>query len=157
MFALDWRVSCPTPMEFAGHLLELLPENIHSSISESLLEASQNYVDHTVTAFYLTFYKPSVVGASCVARSLTGTDILSSSERQAFWLQLARIIDLIDVMEAQDKLLEGRTLCKPITVSNVVTKKPSIASKVAALSQSKTAIASGNSSPVCATQATRQA
>mmetsp|Transcript_29199 Transcript_29199/g.47928 ORF Transcript_29199/g.47928 Transcript_29199/m.47928 type:complete len:291 (-) Transcript_29199:109-981(-) len=157
LFALDWRVSCPTPMEFVRYLLELLPEKINSSISESILEASQKYVDHTATDFYFTSCKPSVVGASCLASSLIGTDILSSSERRAFWLQLARITDLIDVMEAQIKLVEGRTLCKPITVSNVATRKPIISSKAAALSQSKTAIASGNSSPVCVTQTARLA
>lgn len=163
LFALDWRVACPTPMEFVRHLLELLPEKVKSS--DDLLEACEKHVHHTSTDFYFTFCKPSVVAASCLASTLTGTDILSSSERQAFWLHLAKITDLIDIMETQNKLLKGRTLCKPISVSKkpskpTVSKKPSklaVTSKAITVSQTKTIVSSRNSSPVCVTQAAPQA
>jgi len=151
--ALDWRVSCPTPMEFARHLLELLPEKVDS---EDLLQACRKHLDQTSTDFYFTFCKPSVVGASCLASALTGTDILSSSERQAFWLQLASVTDLIEVMEAQKQLLKGRkpTKSKPSAVSKKSSKSIST-SKV--LSQRNSIIASGSSSPVCVIQTARQA
>ncbi|KAL7538960.1 hypothetical protein ACHAXR_012497 [Thalassiosira sp. AJA248-18] len=160
LFALEWRVSCPTPMDFVMHLLELLPEKIST---EGLLVASQKHVEHTSTDFYFTFCKPSVVGASCLASCLAGTDILSSSERQAFWLQIARITDLIDVMEAQNKLSERIPICKPASLtkkSSSITSKlsSSITSKVALFTQQrKTAAALGESSPVCITQTARGA
>eukprot|EP00571_Detonula_confervacea_P006939 CAMPEP_0172320742 /NCGR_PEP_ID=MMETSP1058-20130122/41293_1 /TAXON_ID=83371 /ORGANISM="Detonula confervacea, Strain CCMP 353" /LENGTH=296 /DNA_ID=CAMNT_0013036069 /DNA_START=131 /DNA_END=1021 /DNA_ORIENTATION=- len=155
LFALDWRVSCPTPMEFVRHLLELLPEKIKSSFSDSLLEASQKHMDHTATDFYFTFCKPSVIGASCLVSSLAGTDILSSSQRQTFWLQLSSLTDLIGIMEAQNRLLKGLPQSKPNTLSKLT--KPSITSKSVTLSQPKSLAASGDSSPVCVTQTARQA
>ncbi|KAL7534563.1 hypothetical protein ACHAXR_005953 [Thalassiosira sp. AJA248-18] len=157
LFALEWRVSCPTPMDFVMHLLELLPETINTG---ALLEASQKHVEHTSTDFYFTFCKPSVVGASCLASCLAGTDILSSSERQTFWLQIARITDLIDVMEAQNKLSERIPICKPVAapVSKVVTtkKSSSITSKLSFFKR-KGVVASSGSSPVCITQTARGA
>ena len=121
LFALDWRVACPTPMDFVRHFIDLLPpEKMTSSISESLLEASQKHVDYTVTDIYFAFFKPSAIGAACLACSLLAqADILSSSERKAFWLQLAKNTVLTDVMDAQNKLLRGHPLRKPKTASQV--------------------------------------
>mmetsp|Transcript_40928 Transcript_40928/g.85992 ORF Transcript_40928/g.85992 Transcript_40928/m.85992 type:complete len:291 (+) Transcript_40928:135-1007(+) len=153
LFALNWRVSCPTPMDFAREMIEFLPEKARNSISEYILEATQKYVDSAASDFFFTFCKPSVIGASCLASSLTGSDILSASDRQAFWLELARITDLIEVIDAQNKLLAHATLSKPITRLNVAAKKRSIPSKSAAFRDNKTTI----SSPVCVTHAARQA
>ncbi|KAL7532045.1 hypothetical protein ACHAXR_004394 [Thalassiosira sp. AJA248-18] len=138
LFALEWRVSCPTPMDYVMRLLELLPAEINS---EGLLKDSQKHVEHTSNDFYFTFCKPSVVGASCLASSLAGADVLSSSERQAFWLQIARITNMIDVMEAQNRLLEGKTICQPVSVSNITKKPSNFISKVATFSRLKTASA----------------
>lgn len=150
LFALDWRVSnSHTPMEFVRQLIELLPVKYNSSISDSLLEACRNHMDHTITDFYFTFCKPSVVGASCLASVLTQADILSTSERQAFWLQLTDLTDLIGVMEAQSKLLQGKSK---------VSKKPSsLTSKSSTFSQPKRVVADGKSSPVCVSKTARQA
>ncbi|KAL7543690.1 hypothetical protein ACHAXR_012998 [Thalassiosira sp. AJA248-18] len=148
IFALDWRVSCPTPMDFVRHLLKLLPGDINS---KGLLEASQKNVEHACTDFYFSFCKPSVVAASCLASCLIGTEILSSTERQAFWRQIARITDLVGVMDAQSKLQDGKRLCKPVAVSEV-TKKPSCTtSKHVTFSQDKTSLISSHYSPVCVT------
>lgn len=115
--ALDWRVTTPTPMEFVRVFIELLPERIASSsiTSDRILEASQKFVDGTTTDFYFTFFKPSIIGAACLASSVAATKggILSSSERKAFWLQLAKTTDMIEVMEAQNRLLSGKTLSNP--------------------------------------------
>jgi hypothetical protein len=160
LFALDWRVACPTPIEIARHLLELLPEEVDS---ETVLEACRSHLDHASTDFYFTFCKPSVIGASCFASALTETGALSSSQRQSFWMQLATVTDLIEVMEAQKQLLKGRKLSKPAPV--VSTKKSSgksrISEKIAKVVQKKSVpksiVLSAPRSPVCVTQVARVA
>lgn len=154
LFALDWRVACPTPIEFASHLIELLPEEVNS---ESLLQACRKHLDHACTDFYFTFCKPSLVGASCLANALTGTNALSSSERQAFWMQLATVTDLIEVMEAQKQLLKGKKPSKPTVAVSTKSSKSRISAKVAKFAQQKSMISSGNSSLVCVTKAARVA
>mmetsp|Transcript_30239 Transcript_30239/g.51529 ORF Transcript_30239/g.51529 Transcript_30239/m.51529 type:complete len:144 (+) Transcript_30239:1-432(+) len=143
-------------MDFARQMVEFLPEKISSSMSEYILEVTQEYIDHSATDFFFSFCKPSVIGASCLASTLTGSDILSISERQAFWLELARITDMIEVVEAQDKLLAGKAPTKPVT-SLSAARKSSVDPKAAAFYQPKTPIASITSSPVCMTQTARQA
>mmetsp|Transcript_25361 Transcript_25361/g.53580 ORF Transcript_25361/g.53580 Transcript_25361/m.53580 type:complete len:293 (+) Transcript_25361:191-1069(+) len=143
LFTLHWRVSCPTSMEFVRHFVALLPERIHdSSILEDIIGTSLQHLNHAVTDFYFAFHTPSVVGACCLASTLIGTDVLSSSERRSFYLKLARIVDLIDVMEAQIKLLNGRPLCKPITVSNIILKSRSIIRSDSTLPHGRVAISS---------------
>jgi len=131
LFALDWRVTAPTPMEFVGVFMEFLPERITSAplILDRLLKDSQEYANSTPTDFSFAFFKPSVVGASCLVSSLTRADILSPSERKEFWLQLARSTDLLEVMDVQNKLLSGNTLSTKNHAASKVTK-PRITSKV---------------------------
>jgi hypothetical protein len=147
LFALDFRLATPTPMEFVRHFVRLLPPEINT---ESLLKACSKRIEYSTSDFYFTFCKPSVVGASCLASILTGRDLLSPTERQTFYFQLANICDLIDVMEAQNKLLTGHT--KPVSVSKF-TKKSNIVSKVAGHYVNKKANGTnGDKSPVCITQ-----
>ena len=138
--ALDWRVTTPTPMEFVRVFIELLPERIASSstTSDRLLETSQKFVDGTTTDFYFTFFKPSVIGAACLASSVSATKgILSSSERKAFWLQLAKTTDMIEVMEAQNRLLSGKTLSNPKKTKSSITSNSATHPKPMSMSDHK--------------------
>ena len=159
LFALEWRVSCPTPMDFVREFVQLLPTHVKDDFSESFPEESLKLCEQSSKDFFFTFCKPSVVAASCIASCLTGTDVLSKSERQAFWMELGRITDLIEVMEAQNKLFEGKQLVvKSVPVAKKTSRRSSISKKVAAFSKSrKSAVVSPSSSPVCVTQTARQA
>ena len=107
--ALDWRVSGHTPMDFARYLLELLPEQVPSYDSDSLLEICQKHVDFAVTDIYFSCCTPSVVGISCLASSLTQSYSLSLSDKEAVWATLLELchFDLSpkEVIAAQQRLL----------------------------------------------------
>ena len=134
LFALDWRVTSPTPVEFATVYMELLPERVVNSpsIMDGLLDTTRGYVETSVSDFYFSFFKPSVVGAACLVSSVTGggvagkeddaSVVLTSSERRTFWERLARVgnVDLLEVMDVQSKLLAGRPLVKPKKVEEVM-------------------------------------
>ena len=152
IFALDFRLATPTPMEFVRHIMEcMLPPELNNN---KLTKAVQKRIEYTSTDIYFTFCKPSVIGASVLTSILLTREILSPTERQTFYLRLSSITDLIDVMEAQNKLITGHT--KPVSVSKMVSsssssavvtqkKKPTIISKVADHYANKTIVASGSS------------
>jgi len=158
IFALDFRLSTPTPMEFVRHIMEcMLPPELNNN-NKALVKAIQKKIEYTSTDIYFTFCKPSVIGASVLTSILVTREILSPTERQTFYLRLSSITDLIDVMEAQNKLITGHT--KPVSVSKMVSssssssavtqkKKPTIISKVADHYVNKTnktiVVAGGNS------------
>ena len=121
LFALDWRMSTPTPMQFVEQYIQLLPAKIKSR-TKDILEICKSHIYSIATDMYFVFCKPSVVGASCLAAALTQLNLLSKQERSDFWLHLARITDLIDTMEAQAKLLTGKPVCKPISWSKTPAK-----------------------------------
>ena len=162
LFALEWKVSCPTPMDFVREFVQLLPKQVKDDFSDRFLEESLKLCEQSSKDFFFTFCKPSVIAASCIASCLTGTNVLSKCERQAFWVKLGRITDLIGVMDAQNKLLRGKQL--PLVVKSVPTiakksSRPSssISKKVAAFSKLRKNSASPGSSPVSFIQTARQA
>ena len=104
LFALHFRLASPTAMEFVQHYMKLLPQDIDISC---VLKECQEKIAYTSTDFYFTFFKPSVVGASCLASTLIASDLLSTKRRQAFYLHLANTSNLIDIMEAEKKLMAG--------------------------------------------------
>ena len=106
LFALEWCVSGPTPMDFVRHLIELLPSFESNSF---LLEDTEKYMDQTITDVYFSFFKPSVVGASCLISSLTRTNSLCPNDLESVLGTLSQIIDLTDVMELQKRLNEDDT------------------------------------------------
>lgn len=152
--ALEWRVSCYTPMDFARSLLQLLnDEDVSSDVSDSLLKACQMHLDIAVTDMHLSCRTPaSSLGTSCLASSLTHSDILSLSEKQSIWGQLTEFcgFDLSsrEVIAAQQCLLSHSSPCKP----NDASKYNSL------LQQSNiTRSASSTSSPICVSKTARQA
>jgi len=157
--ALDWRVSCHTPMEFARHLLELLPEEqLSARDSERLLEDCQKNVEDTVVDIHFSCLAPSTVGINCLASSFANSQTLSLSEKKSMWTRLSELIhfDLSprEGMKSQGHLLSRTAPCKPNS-----------ATKLAALSQSNAAVsaysievcASSSASPTCVAQTARQA
>mmetsp|Transcript_15666 Transcript_15666/g.33083 ORF Transcript_15666/g.33083 Transcript_15666/m.33083 type:complete len:293 (+) Transcript_15666:183-1061(+) len=153
--ALDWRVACHTPMEFATYLLELLPKQYHS---DELLEMCQEHIDFALTDIYFSCCKPSVIAISALASSLTESCRLSLSEKQTFWLTLSELcsFDLAqtEVIATQQRLL-----------SNSSKSKQDCTSKVTALTQTNSTVytyssdtgSPSYSSPILVTQTARQA
>lgn len=141
LFALEWRVSGPTPMDFVRHIIELLPS---CESNTSLLENAQKYMDMTVTDVQFSFFKPSVVGASCLISSFTQTYCTYSDDLESFRVRLSQIIDLADVMELQKKLAENTSICLPESSS-----RPR---DVSTKSRRRSITVSSTSSPVCVTR-----
>lgn len=144
LFALDFRLATPTPMEFIRHYMHLLP----SDIIDNKLKACEKRVEYTSTDIYFTFCKPSCVGASILTSILLDQDVLSSTQRQTLFLKLTKMTDLIEVMECQKKLATG----KPVSIPLVSSAKKSL-SKVAAAP----IVAIGESSPVSVEKTPRAA
>jgi len=141
LFALNFRLATPTPMEFIRHYMHLLPSDI---IDNKLLKECEKRVEYTSTDIYFTFCKPSCVGASVLTSILLDQDILSSTQRQTLYLKLAKMTDLIEVMECQKKLV------KPV--------KPLVSAKKSVFKVATTPIvALGDSSPVSVEKTPRAA
>ena len=138
LFALDWRVSGPTPMDFVRHLIELLPS---CESNCSIIENAQKYMDRVTSDVQFSLFKPSVVGASCLVSSLTQTYCFSSDELDSFRFRLSQIVDLDEVVELQTKLNVDTSTCLP-KLSNK-TKDVSSAKRRRSITLSSTA------SPVC--------
>jgi len=148
LFALDFRLTTPTPMEFIRHYIHLLPSDI---IDNKLLKECEKRVEYTSTDIYFTFCKPSCVGASILTSILLDQNVMSSTERQTLYLKLAKMTDLIEVMECQKKLATGMA----VSIPHVSSVKKSISSKVA--TTPVVAIASDESSPVSVEKTPRAA
>ena len=147
LFALDFRLATPTPVEFIRHYMHLLPSDIIDN-KKNLLKECEKRVEYTSTDIYFTFYKPSCVGASVLTSILLDQDVLSTStQRQTLYLKLAKMTDLIEVMECQKKLVTGKPVSKPL-----VSVKKSV-SKVA----TTPIVAIGDSSPVSVEKTPRAA
>ena len=140
LFALDWRVSGPTPMDFVRHLIELLPS---CESKCSLIENAEKYMDQTTTDLQFSCFKPSVVGASCLISSFTQTHCFDSDELDSFRVRLSQMIDLADVMELQKKLNVDTSICLP--------KLSSKTRDVSTMNRRRSITISSTSSPVCVT------
>ena len=140
LFALDWRVSGPTPMDFVRHLIELLPS---CESKCSLIENAEKYMDQTTTDLQFSYFKPSVVGASCLISSFTQTHCFDSDELDSFRVRLSQMIDLADVMELQKKLNVDTSICLP--------KLSSKTKDVSTMNRRRSITISSTSSPVCVT------
>jgi hypothetical protein len=154
--ALDWRVSCHTPMDFARTLLELCDEaELPSNVSSSLLERCQEHLNYAVTDLSFSCCKPSVVGISCLASALTESDDLSLTQKEDLWLRLSDIVDFDLssqlVLVVQQRLLSNSSPCKPSS-SKVNSSPQQTSAPVTAYGTER-----GSSSPICVTQTARQA
>lgn len=119
LFALNFRLATPTPGEFIRHYMHLLPSDI---IDNKLLKECEKRVEYTSTDIYFTFCKPSCVGASVLTSILLDQDVLTSSQRQTLYLKLAKITDLIEVMECQKKLATGKAVSIPLVSVKKISK-----------------------------------
>ncbi|KAL7551251.1 hypothetical protein ACHAWF_014436 [Thalassiosira exigua] len=149
LYALEGKLACPTPMEYVAHLLQLLPE-LDPSATVYLLETSQEYADRALPDFYFATSKPSVVGAGCLVSCLTEIDVLSSSERKSFWIKLGKMTDIVGIMYAQKKLLEGKSSSEDVAATKSGFKADKRSSSKAAQYSQKIAVASRDDHFLCA-------
>lgn len=141
LFALEWRVSGPTPMDFVRHMIQLLPSN--ESNTSLLLDGTVSYMDQTVNDVQFSSFKPSVVGATCLLSSLAQTNCLRPEDLDSFWVKLSQIIDLTDVTELQKRLNVNTPICH---ISS--SRKPR---DVATKNRRRSISLSSTSSPICVT------
>ena len=133
---LDHCLSIPTPLDFSRLLVMFLPHDIQVS-KVDLLDECQRKVAYTSTDMYFTLCKPSVVGASCLLSTLIDIDIMSSAQRRTFYSKIASVVDLVDVIQAQKRLLVKTKCSKPPPPSMKKKKKSSAVSKVKVASHPK--------------------
>lgn len=157
--ALGWRVSCFTPLDFARHLMQLLSkeQEVSASISDSILESCAKHLEYATTKLGFSCIKPSIVGISCLASSLTECNALSDVEKQAIWDELSESCDFDlsskEVLAAQQYLLSHVVSlpCKQYDGNDNVSKSSKLSRQ-----QSNGSVCS-TSSPVCVVQMARQA
>lgn len=145
--ALDWRVSCHTPMDFARHLLELLPGELLPRVADVLLEECQKNVDRTISDIYFSSFAPWELGTGCLATSLSDSDVLPPSERRACWSRLSKLCDFD--LSSKEIMASRRRL-----QSFASPRKPDLERKLGRMSLSK---AAAPPSPVCVTRSAQQA
>jgi len=154
--ALDWKLPCHTPMDFARCILDLLPEYLPSCVSDTLLEDCQKNVHHATTDIYFSCLTPSVLGISCLVSSLADCDILPISEKEAIWSRLSDSchIDLStdEVIASKRRLLSRASLCKPSS-----TPKPTEPRRSNTSASSYGVDGRSTPSPICVKQIARQA
>lgn len=139
LFALDWRVSGPTPMDFVRHLIELLPS---CESRCSLTEKAEKLMDQITSDVKFSFFKPSSVGASCLVNSIAQTNCFDLDDLESFRYRLFRLVDFAEVMDVQKKLNLDTSICLPKMSSNATSEVPT-------MSRRRSVSVSSTSSPVC--------
>lgn len=146
-------------MDFVRLLFKaLLPGEIPLNTYAGIINACQRHLDYAITDSYFVSWKPSIVGAACLASCLD--KILPSARRESFWFQLAGIFEILDIMTVQNKLLGRRQSTGFAKIMQAIDQcKAPKKKKVhfAAVLVTTTDTASGNSAPICITQSARQA
>lgn len=78
--ALDWRMNPPMPLDFALHFLELLSQNMHSSVKDALLKFTRIQTEYASRNYSFISYKPSLIGFVSVLNAIDAAGIFSHSE-----------------------------------------------------------------------------
>ena len=127
LFALDYRLATPLPIHFVKEYIKMLP-SLEVMDTNLILDECKERIKDTEKDLYYTFCKPSVVGAYCILNVLLNKNLLSSSQRQAFYLQLSKTVDIVGVMEVQKREFQGTK--QEVDISRQVSKKSNVESKV---------------------------
>ena len=148
LFALDWRVSAPTPMDFVRQFAELLPAKSSSFINQN----AECYMDKVTKDMNSSFFRPSVIGAGCMISTLSQAHHFHSDELLSFMDRLAQIVDLNDVTEFHSQLNVDTTICLPKSIRKIF--DVSTQSRRCSITRAST---SSPVSPVCVSHASRAA
>mmetsp|Transcript_7750 Transcript_7750/g.16592 ORF Transcript_7750/g.16592 Transcript_7750/m.16592 type:complete len:289 (-) Transcript_7750:41-907(-) len=150
LFYLDWKVSGPTPLDFARYLLELLPGSVQSSHAEYILQNAEKHLEYATSEMFFSSYNPSIVGVGCIISALKDTEVLSSEEQHLFLEHSSKALALDfrspEVIEVRRRMLSPST--PRGKVSMVESRKMSVSNS------SLSNYTSGSSSPVCVSQTT---
>lgn len=153
LYALDWRVACHTPMEFARSLLELL--HVEEQLTEDLVEACQDRLDRAVADIHLSCCTPSSsLGIACLASSLSASNSLSLLEKQDIWVRLSEICKDINFDLTWQEIVAAQQ--RPLSHASPSDPKPDNSSKLASLSKQQPNTMISPSSPICVSQVARQ-
>ena len=112
--ALEWRVSCPQPIDFVRHILQMLPDSGSADILERSVTENMNVA---IKDIYFSTQKPSVVGLTCLASALAECEALDTMEMKKFWRQLSDMLcwDMcsMEILESRQRLRSHLTPSKP--------------------------------------------
>lgn len=127
--ALEWRVSCPTGMDFARAICDLIrhDDNVSSYISDDILGSCEKHMDNAVADINFWCCKPSVLGISCVVSALAGSEVLTLEESQAIWFRLSKVckfdLSSTEIAAAQQYLLSQASLCESSIITSHAEKQ----------------------------------
>lgn len=158
--ALEWRVSCPTGMDFARSLCELIRDdiNVPTYIADGILGSCEKHMDNAVADINFWCCKPSVLGISCLVSALAGSEVLTLAESQAIWARLSALCDFDlssrDIAAAQRYLLsQASSRYQPSTITSHEEKQPEFSTSVDICNNKDV----GSMSPICVAQSARTA
>eukprot|EP00569_Conticribra_weissflogii_P001911 CAMPEP_0171351162 /NCGR_PEP_ID=MMETSP0878-20121228/38293_1 /TAXON_ID=67004 /ORGANISM="Thalassiosira weissflogii, Strain CCMP1336" /LENGTH=267 /DNA_ID=CAMNT_0011856335 /DNA_START=37 /DNA_END=837 /DNA_ORIENTATION=- len=109
LFSLEWRVSSPTPMDFVRHLLELLPESVHPSCAEGMLQSAKMKMEFAKSFIFFSSHKPSIVGVGCIMCVMSETKNLTQTELTEFCIRMSTAMHYeqlpLGVLDVQQRFL----------------------------------------------------
>ncbi|KAL3762347.1 hypothetical protein ACHAWU_003852 [Discostella pseudostelligera] len=158
--ALEWRVSCPTGMDFARSICELIREddNLPSYIADSILGSCEQHMDNAVADINFWCCRPSVLGISCVVSALAASDVLTLEESQAIWVRLSTLCNFdlssVDIAAAQQYLMSQSSQCESDIISQVAKQQQPVPNTSADMSYN---VEVGSLSPISVVQSARTA
>lgn len=159
--ALEWRVSCPTGMDFARAICDLIRDDysMPSYIAEDILGSCEKHMENAVADINFWCCKPSVLGISCVVSALAGSDVLTLEESQAIWARLSTLCNFdlssVDIAAAQQYLLSQASQCESSIVSHA--EKQSALPGASSVDMPFNVVEVGSLSPISVVQSARTA
>ena len=124
--ALEWRVSCPQPIDFVRHILQMVPDSASASILE---QSVTEFMNVAIKDIYFSTQKPSAVGLTCLASALEYEAQLDAAEIKELWRQLSEMVCLdmcsMEILESRQRLRSYLTPSKPLAASTKYVQTPS--------------------------------
>jgi len=80
--ALNWRLSCPTAMDFVWHFLSLLPTHgVIPGLKSVIMDFARQQIEIAVGDYNLVSVKPSEIAVSAILNGIATIDYISFSSR----------------------------------------------------------------------------
>jgi hypothetical protein len=74
LLALRWRLNGPTPLGFVQYFIALLPESVHPSVSEVIMDYARYQTELAVSEHTFVGMKPSDIALASVLNAMEGMD-----------------------------------------------------------------------------------
>jgi hypothetical protein len=75
LLALKWRVNGPTPLSFVQYFMALIPETVHPSVAQLIMDYARYQTELVVAEQNFVHVKPSEIALAAVLNAMEGMDI----------------------------------------------------------------------------------